>query len=86
MLWAALAYAAGIIAGAYLWRPTSWWVVAAIAFLAAGLYFVRKERWLAVPLALGAFFFAGALTFNCEGQPASSIPALTVSPTARRFR
>ncbi len=67
MLWAALAYAAGIIAGAYLWRPTSWWVVAAIAFLAAGLYFVRKERWLAVPLALGAFFFAGALYIQLRG-------------------
>ncbi len=32
MLWAALAYSLGIVAGVYLWRPTLWWVVAGAMF------------------------------------------------------
>jgi len=70
MLWAALAYASGIVAGLYLWRPASWWVAAAAAFLAAGLYFVRRRKWLGVVLALGVFFLAGALHIQLRG-PAS---------------
>ncbi len=67
MLWAALAYALGIIAGVYAWRPASWWVTAGAAFLAAGLYFVRRRKWLGVGLALGAFFLAGALQIQLRG-------------------
>jgi competence protein ComEC len=67
MLWAALSYSAGIIAGVYAWRPASWWIAAGVAFLAAGLYFVRKRRWLGPCLALGAFFLAGALHIQLRG-------------------
>lgn len=67
MLWAAAAYSAGIIAGAYAWRPASWWVAAGVAFLAAGLYFVRRRKWLGAGLALGAFFLAGALHIPLRG-------------------
>ena len=67
MLWAALAYSAGIVAGLYLGRPASWWVAAGAAFLAAGLYFVRRRKWLGVGLALGAFFLAGALHIQVRG-------------------
>jgi hypothetical protein len=35
MLWAALAYSSGIVAGCHAWRPASWWIAAAVAFLAA---------------------------------------------------
>src|SRR6202043_2467374 len=61
MLWAALFYSSGIIGGIHAWRPASWWIVAGAAFLAAGLYFVRRRKYLGVSLALGAFFLAGAL-------------------------
>lgn len=61
LLWAALAYAAGIVAAAYAWRPASWWCVAAAGFIGAGAYFSRRRWWLAFPLALGALFFIGAL-------------------------
>jgi competence protein ComEC len=61
MLWAALSYSSGIIAGTYAWRPASWWIAAGAAFLAAGLYFVRRRKHLGASLALGAFFLAGAL-------------------------
>jgi competence protein ComEC len=67
MLWAALSYSSGIVAGVHAWRPASWWVAAGVAFLAAGLYFVRRRRWLGVALALGAFFLAGALHIQLRG-------------------
>jgi competence protein ComEC len=68
MLWAAAAYSSGIVAGVYAWRPASWWIAAAVAFLAAGLYFVRRRKWLGVILALGAFFLAGALHIQLRGH------------------
>jgi competence protein ComEC len=61
LLWAALAYGAGIVAGASAWRPPLWWVIAAVGFLAAGGYFVRRRLWLGFFLALGSLFFIGAL-------------------------
>src|SRR5580693_2562318 len=67
MFWAALSYSLGIVAGVYAWRPASWWVAAGAAFLAAGLYFVRRRKGLGVALALGAFFLAGALHIQVRG-------------------
>jgi competence protein ComEC len=67
MLWAAAAYSTGIVGGVYAWRPASWWVAAGIAFLAAGLYFVRRRKWLGMTLALGVFFLAGALHIQLRG-------------------
>src|ERR1700686_3860254 len=67
MLWAALFYSSGIIAGVHAWRPASWWIATAAAFLAAGLYFVRRRKYLGVSLALGAFFLAGALHIQLRG-------------------
>jgi competence protein ComEC len=78
MLWAALSYSSGIVVGVYAWRPASWWVAAGVAFLAAGLYFVRRRRrkWLGVSLALGAFFLAGALHIQLRGSTAALDPSL----------
>jgi hypothetical protein len=67
MFWAAIAYASGIVAGAYLWRPASWLVAAGMAFLAAGLYFVARRKWLGAALALAVFFLAGALHIELRG-------------------
>jgi predicted membrane metal-binding protein len=68
MLWAALSYSLGIVAGVHAWRPASWWVAAAVAFLVAGLYFVPRRKWLAASLALGTFFLAGALHIQLRGS------------------
>jgi len=68
MLWAALAYSLGIVAGVYAWRPASWWVAAGAAFLAAGLYFVGRRKWLGWGLAVAAFFLAGALHIQLRGS------------------
>jgi predicted membrane metal-binding protein len=61
MLWAAVAYSLGIIAGVHSSRPALWWVIAGAAFIAAAAYFVRRRSWLGWCLGLGALFFAGAL-------------------------
>jgi competence protein ComEC len=68
MLWTALSYSLGIIAGVHAWRPASWWVAAGVAFLAAGLFFVRRRNLLSVTLALGGFFLAGALHIQLRGS------------------
>lgn len=67
LFWAAVAYSTGIVIGAHAWRPASWWVGAGTAFLAAGLYFVRRRKWLGYCLALGAFVFLGALHIQLRG-------------------
>ena len=43
MLWAALAYSSGIVAGVYAWRPALWWVVAGASFACAAGYFGRRR-------------------------------------------
>ncbi len=67
MLWAAVAYSSGIVAGVYLWRPTLWWIVSVAAFVAAAAYFSRRRSGLGWVLALGAFFLAGALHIQVRG-------------------
>ncbi len=76
MLWAAVAYSAGIVAGTCLSRPASWWAAAAAAFLAAGLYFLTKKKWLGPALALGAFFLAGALHIQAKASSTILDPSL----------
>jgi len=61
LLWAAVAYSLGVVAGAYLWRPASWWAVAALAFVVAAAFFAYRRSALGWLLGLGAVFFAGAL-------------------------
>jgi competence protein ComEC len=68
MLWAALSYSLGIVAGAYLWRPALWWVLAGMAFLAAAAYFAYRRSQLGWALALGACFLAGALHMQAHGS------------------
>src|SRR5579863_1512700 len=61
MLWAALAYSVGIVAGAYAWRPALWWAVAVACFIAAAAYFSNRRPGLGWIVALAAFFLGGAL-------------------------
>jgi len=82
MLWAAVAYSLGIVAGVYLWRPTLWWAVAAAAFVFAAAYFARRCSGLGWALALGSLFLAGALHIQMRG--AASRLDTTVQPYADR--
>src|ERR1700722_15416955 len=76
MLWAALAYSCGIIAGTSRGRPHTLWIAAAIALLAAGFYFLQKGNWLAAALAVLALFLAGALHIQLRGPANLPDPAL----------
>jgi competence protein ComEC len=61
MLWATLAHSLGITAGAYLWRPALWWVIAGAAFIVFAAYFNRRRSLFGWGLALAAIFLGGAL-------------------------
>jgi len=70
MLWAAIAYSSGIVAGAYLWRPALWWMVAGAGFLLAAAYFAQRRSAMAWTLALSALSLAGALHMQSRtGEP-----------------
>jgi uncharacterized protein DUF4131 len=76
LLWAAYAFAAGIVTGAHCWRPPMAWMLAVLAFIAAAHYFVTKiDRggvWLARFLALATVFLCGALNVQVRGHEDSS--------------
>jgi competence protein ComEC len=78
MLWAALAYSCGIIAGTYLWHPPALWIASAIAFLAAGFYFLQERSWFAATLVLMAFFLAGAL--HIQLRDPANLPDTSLQP------
>ncbi|MFY9790180.1 MAG: ComEC/Rec2 family competence protein [Candidatus Sulfotelmatobacter sp.] len=78
MLWATLAYALGIIAGAHFSHPASWCIAAAAAFLASVLYFLAGRKLLATILALVTFFFAGFLQIQLRNS--SAIRDLSLNP------
>jgi competence protein ComEC len=82
MLWAAISYSLGVIAGTYLWRPILWWVVAIAAFVAAAAYFARRRSSVGWSLALAAIFFAGAFQIRAHG--ASTRLDTSIQPYAER--
>lgn len=61
MIWAALAFAIGIVVGEYAWRPPMWWLVAFLSALGFAGYFLRRRPWAAFLLGLTALTVAGAL-------------------------
>lgn len=60
MLWAAVAYAGGIVTGFYVWRPPLWWLIAAIVFSASAACFLGRRAKAAFALGLAALFVTGA--------------------------
>jgi competence protein ComEC len=70
MLWAAVAYSLGIVAGVYLWRPALWWLVAGALFAGAAGYFAKRSYNFGWLLALGVLFLFGALHVQLQaGSP-----------------
>jgi hypothetical protein len=61
LLWAALAFAAGLWAGLYMWWPPLWWIVAGGVFAASGIYFAHPRHRAGFALGLGTVLVAGAL-------------------------
>jgi competence protein ComEC len=67
LLWAALAFAAGILYSFYLWRPTTWWMVSLCAMTAFALFYLGRRPWAAWALSLCVLFTAGALRIAVSG-------------------
>jgi competence protein ComEC len=67
MLWAALAYSAGIISATSLSTPPCSWIASAAAFLAAGIFFVHKRKPFALALALATLFLVGIINIELRG-------------------
>ena len=70
LLYAALSFSAGILVGARVWRPPSWWVAAILVFVAAAGYLVRRRTRWSFGLACGALALAGAFIIQTRGPVA----------------
>lgn len=57
-----------------MWRPPSWWIFAAIVFLAAAICLVKKRTVPPTILVLAALVAAGALSIQLCRGPASARP------------
>src|SRR5579884_1999211 len=68
LFYAALAFAAGILLGTHVWRPTTWWLTAFVLFAVAALYLARSRPSIARLISLGALLFAGAFVVQVR-QP-----------------
>lgn len=72
LLFAAVAYALGILFARHAWRPASWWLVAGIVFMLAAALFARgRLPWrsrLAFGCALAALVAAGAFAGEADSQ------------------
>ena len=75
LLWAALAYSAGIGAGVYAWRPPLWWLVAALVFTASSAYLARRRPEVAFAIVLSGLFIVGALTIQVRTSSGNSLPS-----------
>jgi len=80
LLWASLAFAAGIVAGFYLWRPPYLWLAAELVFALAGSYYMQRRVRGAVVLGLAALFVTGAFRAQM-GAPAGPSPDAAVFNT-----
>jgi competence protein ComEC len=72
LLYAALAFAAGIVAGPYAWRPPVWFLIAIAAFTASSAYWARTRGCVARGLALSVLFWLGA--FSIQVRPPATLP------------
>lgn len=72
MLWAALAFAAGIALSRYVWRPPLWWMCALALGVAAALVLAQRNRRVAPPLALFSLLALGALAGQTRNTPTAA--------------
>jgi lysozyme family protein len=64
LLWAALAFAAGIATGVYTWRPPLWWAAAFVVIAASGVFLSRRRWRSAFLLGMGTSFVLGAFIIS----------------------
>ena len=72
MLWAAVAFAVGIAAGAYAWRPPMLWTVAWVVFCTSCVFYLQRRVIPAFVLALAALLVLGAVRTQVAPSASSS--------------
>jgi competence protein ComEC len=86
MLWAALAFSAGILLGSYFWRPAAWWLVAIACIASAAFYFLDRRRPFAYTLGLCALLFAGAIAIQMRAPKDSGVSSIAAFADGREVR
>jgi len=76
LLWAFLAYAAGINLGRYLWRPFLWWLVATMVFGAATACLCRRRLRSSFLAGCCVLFVIGILVIQVRPTVATRSPEL----------
>jgi competence protein ComEC len=61
LLYAALAFAAGIVISRYVWRGPLWWCAAVFVFALAASYYAHRRTRLGIAIVLSAFVTAGGI-------------------------
>ncbi len=84
MLWAALAFACGLFAGQFIWRPPLWWLVAAVVFSVAAFCYLRRRAYCATVLAWTVIFVMGALTIQLHGAELGDVSTIASIPSDGR--
>jgi competence protein ComEC len=59
-----------------MWRPPTWWVIAALAFSGAAAYFLKRRTLASSILAMGTILVTGALTIQVRGASPPNSPPL----------
>jgi competence protein ComEC len=72
MLWAAMAFAAGIAAGSHAWRPFRVWTLVWLVFMLSCVFYLRRRGVPAFALAIAAVFVLGAVMIQTAAPAASS--------------
>ena len=72
LLWAALAYGAGIVAAPHIWRPATWWIATVAAFLVAAAILSRGLPRVAQVLAMTSLACIAILTTQLRLPVSSS--------------
>lgn len=84
LLWAALAYALGLFAGQFMWRPPLWWFIAAVGFGLAAFYYLRRRMYCALALAWTVIFVLGALTIQLHRAESVDVTSASSMPSDGR--
>lgn len=74
VFWAALFFSAGIVVGNYLWRPASWWILAAVIPLMSAVCLLKKRTVSSTVLIFAALAAVGALSIQLCRSSGSEPP------------
>jgi competence protein ComEC len=77
LLYAAIAFATGILLGSRSWYPASWWIAGALILILLAAFFVARRQMVALPCGLLILTALGALDFQIRQR------SVTTSDTAR---